>query len=435
MIINPQVPLHRLVLSLSEAMDGRNPEIVDHQQRVTYIAISLARQLGLQRQELIDLFHAAVLHDIGLIGLENRVNTIALDRLELTTWHSEVGYELLRHNRLFQDAASIILHHHIRWDERQKIEDRGGQIPLSSHILALADEVERLIDRKVNVLEQAQSILDQIVEESGQRFRPDCVDALRHVGGAEAFWLDASYPRIYNVLLRQMDWPTLVLDEVAVMPIARVFGRIVDAASQWTMVHSAGVTATAVAVAERLNFSPRELGLMRAAGYLHDLGKLTVPSRILDKPAKLDRHEIAVVRGHTYHTFRVLDTIGGMQQISEWAAFHHERLDGTGYPFRHEAKELTLGSRIMAVADVFTAVTEDRPYRKGMSLAQALEVLDELVREGALDGGVVGIVRRDYEAIDAIRREEQVEYAQEQALISELMHRLGRRKRPSGDRG
>ena len=131
----------------------------------------------------------------------------------------------------------------------------------------------------------------------------------------------------------RQDWPTLTIDEVTLGPIAEVFARIVDSASPWTAVHSAGVAATAVALAERLNFSPRELHLMRAAGYLHDLGKLSTPTQILDKPGKLTENEYAAVRAHTYHTYRILDTIGGMPQICEWAAFHHERLDGNGYPF------------------------------------------------------------------------------------------------------
>ncbi len=91
---------------------------------------------------------------------------------------------------------------------------------------------------------------------------------------------------------------------------------------------------------------------MRAADYLHDVGKLTIPSRILDKPGKLTREEMEIMRGHTYHTFHILNNGGSMPQVAEWAAFHHERLDGTGYPFHHGGKNLTLGARIMAVADI-----------------------------------------------------------------------------------
>lgn len=422
MIINPQVPLPRLVLSLSEALDSLHPNIADHQQRVAYIATSIARHMGFKREDLIDLFHAAALHDIGLIGVENRLKTIALGQLEATAWHGEIGFELLRRNSLFEGAAEIVRHHHLRWEDRGVAERNGGAAPLASHILVLSDDVERMINRTENVLLQRESILARTVAQRGKQFNPDCVDALRDVAAPEAFWLDACSPQVYSVLLRQIDWPTLVVDEVSVRPIAEAFGRIVDAASKWTMVHSGGVTATACALAERLDFSAREVGLMRAAGCLHDLGKVTVPSRVLDKPAKLDRDETAVMRGHTYHTFRILNTIGGMPQISEWAAFHHERLDGTGYPFRHNKKELMLGSRVMAVADVCTAVAEDRPYRKGMSRNGSLKVLDDLVKGGALDGELVKIVRRDYEAIDSQRRSEQDEYRRDQIRMTDLMH-------------
>ncbi len=94
-----------------------------------------------------------------------------------------------------------------------------------------------------------------------------------------------------------------------------------------------------------------------------------------------------------------------MPPISAWAAFHHERLDGNGYPFGHEAKDLTLGARIMAVAGTFTAITEDRPYRKGMDNEQALNVLANLAANGGLDGEVVGVLRRDFDAVNSIRKQ------------------------------
>lgn len=294
-------------------------------------------------------------------------------------------------------------------------------MPVASQILVLADAVELAIDRDAPILQQAGSILERIASLSGEQFHPDCVEAFREVARPEAFWLNAASGRIYAVLLRQVDWPALTIDEVALGPIAEVFARIVDAASPWTAVHSAGVTATAVALAERLRLSPRELHLMRAAGYLHDLGKLSVPTRILDKPGKLTAEEFNVVKAHTYFTFRILDTIGGMPQIAEWAAFHHERLDGNGYPFRHTNEDLTLGSRIMAVADVFAALTEDRPYRNGFPSHKALAILKDLAGQGALDADVVKALEDDHEDVDAARRTEQAEYAVKQGHLRDAM--------------
>ena len=295
---------------------------------------------------------------------------------------------------------------------------------MGSQLILLADEVDRSLRRDVFVLNQIESLSDHIRALSGPLLQPACVEAFLGVAQIESFWLDSVSDRIYSVLLKQVDWPTLTLDEVILQPIAEKFAYLVDAASHWTATHSAGVTATAVALAGRFNLSEREQALMRAAGYLHDLGKLAIPASILDKPGPLTREEHLYMRQHAYHTCRILDTIGGMPQIAEWAAFHHERLDGGGYPFHHGARDLTLGSRIMAVADVFTAVREDRPYRRGMSREESLAVLDDLVQSGGLDGDVVSTLRKDYETINHLRESEQLEFAKKQWRLTETLECL-----------
>ena len=101
------------------------------------------------------------------------------------------------------------------------------------------------------------------------------------------------------------------------------------------------------------------------AGNFHDLGKLVIPNSILEKPGKLNDEEFALMKQHTYFTYSILTTIGGIQEIAEWAAFHHERLDGNGYPFHLNASKLSTGARIMAVADIVTTLAEDRPLPAG----------------------------------------------------------------------
>lgn len=421
MIINSQVPLHRLVLSLSEALDHINPSLADHQLRVAYMSTRMARLMGFRGQGLRDVFNAAALHDIGLIRAEDRIRLVTNKKLEHIQWHSQAGYELLRDNEFFDQAAPIVRHHHVAWNDGQGAQVAGEAVPMASHILALADSVDLEIRRNEPILHQTKRLLELVDQGAGKAFHPDCVNAFRQVSRVPAFWLDATSKRVYSILSRQVDWPTQTINEETVAGIAHTFGRIVDSLSPWTWTHSAGVAASAVALAERLNFSPRELTLMQAAGYLHDLGKITVPASILDKPGSPTKEEWAIIKGHTYYTFRVLDTIGGMPQIAEWAAFHHERLDGKGYPFGHADKDLTLGSRIMAVADTFTAVAEDRPYRAGMDETRSLAILTKCVDDGGLDGDVVEILRRDFAAIDAIRRQEQTVYAAKQHTLARVM--------------
>ena len=135
------------------------------------------------------------------------------------------------------------------------------------------------------------------------------------------------------------------------------------------------------------------------AGYLHDLGKLAVSNEILEKPGKLSEDEFNVIRSHTYYTYHLLESIPAFKMINEWASYHHEKLDGTGYPFHIAGDKLSLGSRVMAVSDVFTAITEDRPYRKRMDDESAKQVLIGMVDSGALDGKVVEILLDNFDKI------------------------------------
>jgi len=142
---------------------------------------------------------------------------------------------------------------------------------------------------------------------------------------------------------------------------------------------------------------------MRIAGYLHDLGKLAVPAEILESPSKLGEDDFRMIKHHSFYTCRILETINELDVINKWASFHHERLEGGGYPFHYGDKELSLGSRIMSVADVFTAITEDRPYRKGMKKEEALQVLQQMVETSKLDSDIVSTLKLHYNEINSVQ--------------------------------
>lgn len=149
--------------------------------------------------------------------------------------------------------------------------------------------------------------------------------------------------------------------------------------------------------------------MMLIAGYLHDLGKLAISNKILDKPGRLSEDEFNIIRSHTYYTYHLLEPIAAFQTINQWASYHHEKLDGTGYPFHIEGENIPLGSRVMAVADVFTAITEDRPYRKHMEDDSAKEILKNMVDSGSLDGKVVEILMENFETVNQVCRQTQEE--------------------------
>ncbi len=114
---------------------------------------------------------------------------------------------------------------------------------------------------------------------------------------------------------------------------------------------------------------------LRRAGLLHDVGKLAVSNLILDKPGKLTPEEFVQVREHPVHSLRILERAPCFAPIAGLAANHHERLDGRGYPRSLAAAELDLPMRVLAVADVFEALTADRPYRGPLDTTTALDII------------------------------------------------------------
>ena len=230
------------------------------------------------------------------------------------------------------------------------------------------------------------------------------MEAFNRCAMAEAFWLDLVNLNYSEVFFEKLDVYGLTrytLEDAT--DIAKIFSIIIDKTSSYTAMHSHGVAEVAAFLAQLVGFSFDEIKCMRIAGLLHDLGKLSIPNEVLEKPGKLNATEILLIKQHTYHTYRILQRIDNFEMIAEWAAYHHETLDGTGYPFRINEKSLSLGSKILAVADVFAALTENRPYRNRLPEDRVKQIMQKMVQYRKLDCRIVEVLFGHYkEAIKFI---------------------------------
>ena len=192
--------------------------------------------------------------------------------------------------------------------------------------------------------------------------------------------------------------------------LAKFFARIVDYKSPFTSTHSIGVAADAEKLSRFMGFDEETIQKMYLAGALHDIGKVAIGNKILEKPGRLTDDEFAVMKHHAAYTYYILSEIDDFEEICDWAAFHHERLDGTGYPFGKTAAELNTQERIMACVDIYQALTESRPYKQGMPHEKAYGILNDMVEKGWLDGEIASQVDAcfDQKMTDIIHEEKQL---------------------------
>ncbi|KAF2959035.1 hypothetical protein AS159_02360 [Thermotoga sp. Ku-13t] len=164
--------------------------------------------------------------------------------------------------------------------------------------------------------------------------------------------------------------------------VAYAFLQALEFHERYTVKHSETVRDYAVKMARKLGLSERETQLIACAALVHDLGKLAVPSSILNKPAKLSKEELVLVRQHPVVAANILQRIKGLEEVARIVRHHHERWDGNGYPDGLLGEEIPIGSRIISIADAFEAMTSDRPYRKALSIEKAVsELLDNVAKQ------------------------------------------------------
>jgi HD-GYP domain-containing protein (c-di-GMP phosphodiesterase class II) len=401
------IPIIDIVLSLSSAIDLIDPTITNHHKRVAYISYSIAKEMNLPDKEIKDLILACLLHDCGAVNMSERNPLFEFEyKSSMLNKHSHAykGWFILREASELKDAAEIIKYHHVFWDEQSNSYLQTYKIPMSSYILHLADRIDVLINRNQEILKQRRYIENMVKSGSGTMFMPKVVEAFNNLLPKPYFWFDIVSQYLDVIIKKVMSPYKVYINSSSFHEYANITHRIIDFRSRFTATHSIGVASSSSTLSAKLGFSVSDTELMHSAGLMHDLGKLCIPEYILEKPGPLDKNEYNLIKSHTYHTYRILNSIPGLDKVRDWAAFHHEKLDGTGYPFELSDDGLDLGSRILAVSDMFTALTEERPYRHAMPLENAMEIINNTKN---LDYDVKACLNQNLEEINELRKTSQ----------------------------
>jgi putative nucleotidyltransferase with HDIG domain len=253
---------------------------------------------------------------------------------------------------------------------------RREEIPVAARVIHLAQCLD-LFASEAGVC----AAMRRVRERSGSWFDPELVDAAGSLAKRQRLWEFYGSGLERKAALDLEPGRRLCASERQIDDIAEGFAEIVDAKSSFAHSHSMGVTETAMQVTRRMGIAGERSRLIYRAALLHDLGTLRIPNTILDKPGKLDVIEWQTVREHPGLGAEILGRIRPFKELARIVGEHHERLDGSGYPEGLKDDQIALESKIIAVADVYSALVEDRPHRKGMSRAEAEVVMARQVPE------------------------------------------------------
>jgi HD-GYP domain-containing protein (c-di-GMP phosphodiesterase class II) len=302
----------------------------NHNKRTGLIAAQIGRAMGLPDEDIFDLSSYAMLHDNGITHeCYNFLSEDGQDRLDCTASHCLTGERNLAAFPFLQRRENVIKYHHESFDGSGPFGMSGDDIPLFSQIIALAEPLEIAYAAG----ETHDDIISGIVEETGRRHSPLLAEAFQNAASAVSFWLSLDSRFLDSEIEHNIPVYTIDIDLAQLLPISAIMSGIIDSKSPFTANHSKGLTEKTAIMCDYYGFSKSKKVRMMIASDLHDIGKLAIPNRIIDKAGKLTEPEFDQMKTHAFYTRKVIESVQGFEDIAEWASNHHEKIDGSGYPF------------------------------------------------------------------------------------------------------
>lgn len=418
-----EIRLSEIISAFSMALDITEGQPQGHAIRTCLIGMRLAEQIGMPQQDRSSLFYALLLKDLGcssnaakmcwLFAADDRgikrdlkmvdwtkmsenlkfslshvapgastmqkaMQMFAMARegtegaRKLVETRCERGADITRMLKLPEETALAIRNLDEHWNGQGHPDKlRGEEIPLHARIACLAQTVEVFFAN-----EGLDAAMDIAMQRRGTWFDPALVDAFLLLKGDAEFWQGM---RGNDIRAKLNQWEpqdqVQIADEACIDRVCQAFAQVVDAKSPWTHKHSQGVADIAVGIAQVLGHSEETQRDIHRAGLLHDIGKLGVSNMILDKPGRPTEEEFVQIRKHPDYTEQILRQVPSFKALADVAGAHHERLDGNGYHRRLGEVEIPWQGNLLAVADIFEALTAKRPYRAELPREKVLEIM------------------------------------------------------------
>ncbi|KQC86131.1 MULTISPECIES: HD-GYP domain-containing protein [Clostridia] len=402
-----EIDIIGLLSAFSFALDCVEAELIhvtsNHGKRVAYMSVCMAEKMGVSDDALRDLAACALLHDNALTQYINEefysdisnIDTLKVSSDDITPrqlgMHCIYGEKNLEKYPFKTGVKDVILYHHEEADGSGPFEKKWTEVPLFARIIHFSDMLDAFCKAQKFDEDVFNKAVHFIEKNKDKRFDSEVTKMFFDAFDKEEF------SRLGDEHIEEYFWEKVPCEKSfysfnVLKDLADLFAKIIDYKSEFTSRHSLGVARTASKISEIMGYDKVICDKMYLAGTLHDVGKIAIGNEILEKPARLTDEEFAKMKNHAGYTYMILSKVDGFEEIRDIAAFHHERLDGSGYPFGKRADELTTLQRIMACADIYQALTEKRPYKDGMDHDKACEILKDMADKNWIDKNITEVI-------------------------------------------
>lgn len=389
-----KINLNSFLTSVSMALDAIEQELLftttNHGKRVAYMTLRLGEMFNLSKESLFDLCSYSIVHDNGIIQAYQKIKeTKTHIQIEDLKEHCTIGEKNISTFPFLTNQKDIILYHHEHFDGSGFFGKKGDEIPLLSQLIFLADMIDREFDLSNISLETKNKAIAYVKDNENSLFSSSLVEKFLILANDQSFWFDLDENVILSVYHKRIPDISVEITYKEMLEISKVLSVIIDSKSTYTAEHTTALMEKAKIVAKHYNLPQERSYRLQIAANLHDLGKLYTPIEILEKPTSLTDGELFIMKKHAYATFALLNTIEGFEDVNKIASSHHEKLDGSGYPFGLKDIQLEFEERVLACLDIYQALTEERPYRRSMSHEEAMNILYTSAKDNLIDEAIV----------------------------------------------
>lgn len=382
---NFNVTLKQMILIIHRAINSVDKRLLNHGEQVAYIMLNLLKAEGnYSHDEILEICAVSVFHDIGAYKVSEIDKLVEVDTKNPIE-HAVYGSLFIKYFSPLSDLYKVVLTHHFK--DKYFQDNHHRLISKEGILLNFADYIDQVYLHKSHLAKN-------YIKDNKGKYLEEHIDIFIEADRKFNF-LQKIYDGSYvEELYGFFDQRVLTRNEV--ISYSKMLAYSIDFRSEATVKHTITVEAISYQIGKLYGLDEKSLTKIKVAAALHDIGKIGIPVDILEKTGKLTIEEFEIIKSHAIIGYNILSELN-IDDIRNIATLHHEKLDGSGYPFGLKGEDLSTEIRIVAISDIISALIGVRSYKDIFSKDKTINILKDMARQNKIDKEITELFIKNYD--------------------------------------